>query len=332
MTVATKTNSASPPAGPGKPGRQRRRRGREVNGILLLDKPIGLSSNQALQKAKRLFQANKAGHTGSLDPLASGMLPLCFGQATKVSGWLLEADKCYEVVASIGLRTDTADAEGKVVETSEVTEISRVQLEQALDQFRGDIEQIPPMYSALKKDGQRLYELARKGQVVERAPRSVCIHELEILHFDAQQPRLRVRCSKGTYIRTLVEDIAAAAGTLAHVIELRRTLVEPFGQETMVSMEQLEAGALSPESLDSLLLPTDRALEAYPAVHLGASEAFYLRNGHAVSYPGGEPGAIVRLYDEKGGFLGVGELLGDGQVAPKRLFAGPLPGQQIAEK
>jgi tRNA pseudouridine55 synthase len=310
------------------PARQPQRRipKRDVNGILLLDKPIGITSNRALQIAKRLFQARKAGHTGSLDPLATGMLPLCFGQATKVSSWLLDADKIYEVEAFIGAKTDTADADGEVIAESSLTEVSREQLDLALAAHRGPIEQIPPMYSALKHNGKRLYELARDGQEVERPPRPVTIHELEVVQFDPSRPQLRVRCSKGTYIRTLVETIAEAMGTVAHVAALRRISVSPFEGQPLIGMDQLEAAAADPAALEDLLLPVDSALQAQPDVQLSANEAFYLRNGHAVSHVSRDLSGFVRIYDENRLFLGVGEILDDGRVAPRRLFAVPASG------
>ncbi len=308
---------------PAKATQRRRARGRMLDGILLLDKPIGMTSNRALQIAKRLFDANKAGHTGSLDPLASGMLPVCFGHATKTSSWLLDANKTYEVVAAIGVRTDTADADGSEIECSPVTEISEPQLEAALTRFRGDIMQVPPMYSALKKDGRRLYELARAGQEVERAARPVTIHQLEIQAFDPAAPRLRVHCSKGTYVRTLVEDIAAAMGTLAHVSELRRTAVEPFGGQPMVTLAALEALNEDAAARDALLLPVDAALQAFPAVYLDAGATFYISNGHAVNAAGAPSGGLVRLYDPDGLLLGIGEVSERGQIAPKRLFPRP---------
>ena len=305
----------------GQSGQFRRKNVRDVNGILLLDKPMGMTSNRALQKIKHLYGARKAGHTGSLDPLATGMLPLCFGQATKVSHWLLDADKVYEVEAAMGARTDTADADGQVVETSAVT-ISRPMLEAALDAHRGKIEQVPPMYSALKQDGQRLYKLAREGKEVERKARQVEIYELSIVHYDPARPVLRVRCSKGTYVRTLIETIAAAMGTVAHVAALRRTVLGPFASGGMVTLEQVAALAGDNDALDRLLIPADRALEAFPAIELTADEAFYLRHGHTVGHaPQGLSGP-VRVYDQDARFLGIGEILPDGGIAPKRLFAG----------
>lgn len=305
-------------------GRTRRRRQdlRVVDGLLLLDKPVGITSNEALQRAKRLFEARKAGHTGSLDPLASGMLPLCFGQATKVSAFLLGADKVYRVRARFGSRTDTADADGKVVEESRITEVSQIALETALSKFRGDIQQVPPMYSALRKDGRRLYELAREGREVEREPRPVTIHSLDIEEYDPTHPVLRVRCSKGTYVRTLVEDIAAAAGTLGHVAALRRLTVEPFPDDGLVSLTALEqaAEAGGMEALDRFLLPIDAALDGWPSIYLTKDEAYYVRQGHPVHTRVADESGRVRIYDEARRFLGIGEVLRDGRLAPKRLF------------
>jgi tRNA pseudouridine55 synthase len=297
---------------------------RIVDGILLLDKPIGITSNRALQIAKRLYQARKAGHTGSLDPLASGMLPLCFGQATKVSGFLLEADKEYEVEALIGARTDTADADGVVTETSTKDSVTPAELEAALEANRGPQDQVPPMYSALKQNGKRLYDLARQGIEVERPARPVTIHELTVLRFDPQRPLLRVRCSKGTYVRSLVESIAEHMGTLAHVVALRRTSVGSFAAEPLVTLEELEARQGDLAALDELLFAPDVALSGYPEVRLSASEAFYLLNGHAVGHAGAGIEGLVRVYDEKACFLALGEVQPDGQVAPKRLFTNPV--------
>lgn len=298
---------------------------RAVNGLLLLDKPVGVTSNQALQRAKRMYRARKAGHTGSLDPLASGMLPLCFGQATKLSAYLLDANKTYRVTARFGARTDTADAEGQVIETSRVTELGRAQLETALERFRGDIMQVPPMYSALKKDGKRLYELARAGQEVERAARPVTIHSLEIDHWDPAEPVLNVRCSKGTYVRTLVEDIAAAAGTLGHVAALRRLAVEPFPETGLVTMNDLEQAAEEgPDALDALLRPLDDAVPDWPEVALNRDQAYYLSQGQPVHAQVAGLTGLVRVYGADRRFLGLGEVTPDGRLAPKRLFTEPL--------
>jgi tRNA pseudouridine55 synthase len=287
---------------------------------LLLDKPAGITSNRALQIAKRIFQARKAGHTGSLDPLATGMLPLCFGHATKVSGRLLDADKEYEVQLQLGSRTDTADADGEIVATSEKCAVTEIELEAALAANRGEQDQVPPMYSALKHDGERLYKLARQGIEVERPSRRVQIYELDLLRFDPHRPELRVRCSKGTYIRSLVEAIAQQMGTLAHVTVLRRTNVAQFAGLSMVTIEQLEALEGDMGALDALLEPPDIALADYPEVQLSEAEAFYLLNGQAVGHADRSIDGQVRIYDQARQFLGLGEVLADGRIAPRRLF------------
>ncbi len=294
---------------------------RDVDGIILLDKPPGMTSNRVLQKVKWLFRARKAGHTGSLDPLASGMLPICLGQATKVSAFLLDAAKTYTVEARWGQQTDTADADGQVVAESSCDAVSEAQLSAALAQFRGDMMQIPPMYSALKHNGRRLYELARAGEQVAREPRAVTIYSLEILGFDTHRPVLQVRCSKGTYVRTLVEDIAAACSTLGHVAALRRTAIDPFGQGPLVSLDALMALEDDLEGLDAHLRPVDTAIADWAALELGADQAYYLRRGNPVAAQcGGIAPGRVRLYDPEQRFLGIGEILGDGRVAPRRLF------------
>lgn len=299
-------------------GRRSRRR---VDGLLLLDKPPGLTSNQALQRVKRLYQARKAGHTGSLDPLASGLLPVCFGQATKLSAYLLDADKTYRVTAKWGTATDTGDADGEVIAESDVVTVDRAVLEATLRSFRGALEQVPPMYSALKQNGKRLYELAREGREVPREPRRIRIESLDIETFDPRQPVLRVHCSKGTYVRTLIEDIARAAGTLGHVAALRRTSVLPFADARMVDLEALDAAAAEgPEALDAYLLPLDRALADWPSLELNRAESYYLLQGHPVNAASRTGEGLVRLYDEEQRFLGIGEVLTDGRVAPKRLF------------
>jgi tRNA pseudouridine55 synthase len=268
-----------------------------------------------------LFSARKAGHTGSLDPLASGMLPLCFGQATKLSAYLLDADKSYRVTARFGARTDTADADGEIVERADVTTVERETLVAAMAGLRGEIMQVPPMYSALKKDGKRLYELARAGLEVERQARPVTIHEFEIESFDPVEPVLGVRCSKGTYVRTLVEDVAAAAGTLGHVAALRRLSVGPFPEAGLVTMDELVAAAEDgPAALEALLRPIDEAIADWPAIELNGDQAYYLLRGNPVhACAAAEPG-LVRVYGDGGLFLGVGEVLRDGRLAPKRLF------------
>ncbi len=299
---------------------RRRQKGRNVQGILLLDKPLGETSNGALQQVKRIYNARKAGHTGSLDPLATGLLPICFGSATKISAFLLDADKRYWVQVRLGVTTSTADTEGEVLETRPVEGIDRDAVERVLERFRGEIQQIPPMYSALKHKGERLYKLAREGIEVEREPRTVQIRELTLLACEPPQLELDVRCSKGTYVRTLAEDIGAALGTGAHVTALRRTGVGPFGEQGMVTAETLhrcqEQGMAA---LDALLLPVESALSDWPEVRLSPDTAFYLRQGQPVLVPNAPVSGRVRLYDANG-FLGVGEILDDGRVAPKRLL------------
>ncbi len=306
----------------GLPKRQRR----SVDGVLLLDKPVGVTSNGALQRVKWLFRARKAGHTGSLDPLASGMLPICLGQATKVSAYLLDADKSYRVTARFGIRTDTADADGTVIEESDINTIARTALETALIRLTGKIEQVPPMYSALKKDGKRLYELARQGIEVEREARPVTIHRLTIERFDPQAPVLRVECSKGTYVRTLVEDLAAELGTCGHVAALRRLSVGPFVNTGLVTMEQVEAAAAAgDDALDALLVPADSALSNWPAVDLNREQAWYVCQGNPVQVGRSPRAGFCRIYDDRARFLGVGEALLDGRIAPKRLFVASEP-------
>ncbi|HEX6549179.1 MAG TPA: tRNA pseudouridine(55) synthase TruB [Gammaproteobacteria bacterium] len=308
-----------------KPQQQRRREYRDVHGVLLLDKPVGMTSNQALQHVRRLFNARKAGHTGSLDPLATGLLPLCFGEATKISSFLLDSDKRYAVTARLGVRTRTGDAEGEVIETCPVPALTDADIERALAGFMGEIQQIPPMYSALKHQGQRLYDLAREGVEVERAPRSVTIREIELIRHDADGLELTVRCSKGTYIRTLIEDIAVALGTCAHVIALRRFEVGPFGGKDglpMHSLEELRELATAPGRLDQTLLPVDSALSHWPAAHLGTEAAWYFGRGQAVVVPAAPTAGWLRVYDGER-FLGLGEVIPDGRIAPRRMIRIP---------
>ncbi|MDH5735465.1 MAG: tRNA pseudouridine(55) synthase TruB, partial [Gammaproteobacteria bacterium] len=260
----------------------RKKKGRPVHGVLLLDKPLHMSSNHALQRVKRLFAAQKAGHTGSLDPLATGMLPVCLGEATKISAFLLDANKTYRFKCQLGTRTATADAEGEVIETLPFEHVTLKDVETIIPRFIGDIEQIPPMYSALKKDGQRLYELARQGVEVERKPRPVTIYRLDILGFEQGELELEVECSKGTYVRTLAEDIGKALGTGAYVTLLHRLTVGPYSGD-MISLDQLEQ--LSEHGFDRLdaeLLPVDSGIIDWPEVRLDADSAFYVRQGQPV--------------------------------------------------
>lgn len=294
---------------------------RDVSGILILDKPRGMSSNQALQKVRWLLNAEKAGHTGSLDPLATGVLPLCFGEATKFSQYLLDADKGYETVAQLGVTTTTGDAEGEVLEQRDVT-VGRDELEAALGRFRGEIQQVPPMYSALKKDGQPLYKLARAGEVVEREARSVTIARLELLAFDSTKATLSVSCSKGTYIRTLVEDLGQVLGCGGHVAELRRTQAGPFNLSQAISLEELEKAHAEGgnEALDRFLLPSDSGLEHWPLVQLSEHSAYYWLHGQPVRAPEAPKFGMLRVQDHTGRFIGIGEVSDDGRIAPRRLI------------
>lgn len=302
-------------------GKRRRLKGRPVNGILLLDKPIGGSSNKILQEVKHIFKAAKAGHTGNLDPLASGMLPLCFGEATKISAFLLDADKRYQGICKLGVRTTTADCEGEVIEERPVPELNEAQIEAVLDRFRGEIQQIPPMYSALKQNGVPLYKLAREGKVVEREARTVQIHKLELINFSGDELELSVHCSKGTYIRTLVEDIGEVLNCGAHLIQLRRTTVGPFEESGMVTMAQIEAAAEEgTDALDALLLPMEDALKSWPDIILTETSLFYVLQGQPVQVPQAPAEGMVRLFSQGGQFIGVGQVLDDGRIGPKRLM------------
>lgn len=301
------------------------RRGRPVDGILLLDKPLGVSSNHALQSVKRLYEAAKAGHTGSLDPLATGVLPLCFGEATKFSQYLLDADKAYESTFVLGTVTDTGDAEGRVLEDKDASGVTESNVITALQAFEGDIEQIPSMFSAIKQGGQPLYKLARKGLEVERKPRSVVIKTLQMRAFrggERPEADIYLECSKGTYVRSLAEDLGRAIGCGAFVSALRRTRAGPFGIEDSMTLNALEAlkGAGESGQLDTLLLPTDAALGALPLVRLSESSGFYMRQGQPVMVSNGPRDGIVRVALDSGEFLGVGEMLDDGRVAPRRLI------------
>ncbi|TBU78537.1 tRNA pseudouridine(55) synthase TruB [Phytopseudomonas daroniae] len=294
---------------------------RKVDGIILLDKPKGFSSNAALQKVRWLLNAEKAGHTGSLDPLATGVLPLCFGEATKFSQYLLDADKGYETVMQLGVTTTTADAEGEVLERREV-KVAAADIEALLPRFRGDISQIPPMYSALKRDGQPLYKLARAGEVVEREARSVTIARLELLDCTADKASLAVDCSKGTYIRTLVEDIGQLLGCGAHVAELRRVKAGPFGLVQTVSLEELERvhAEGGNEAVDRFLQPVDSGLEHWPLLSFSEHSSFYWLQGQPVRASDAPKFGMVRVQDHNGRFIGIGEVSEDGRIAPRRLI------------
>lgn len=292
---------------------------RKVDGVLLLDKPLGMTSNGALQKARWLFNAAKAGHTGTLDPLATGLLPLCFGEATKFAGELLDADKAYRATVRLGIVTDTADAEGRVVETRPVT-VGEAEIRNLLPRFTGIQMQVPPMYSALKRDGTPLYELARQGIEVERTPREVTIHALEFLGWSGDSFELDVSCSKGTYVRTLAADIGAVLGCGAHLSALRRTRVGDLDVATAVTLEQIEAEAA--DRRDGLLMAPDALLAGLPAVLLNEREAAQLLLGQTVRWAGA-PGSRCRV-SGPGGFIGLGEFSADGWLQPKRLIASSL--------
>ena len=300
---------------------RRRANRRDVDGILLLDKPAGYSSNQALSKAKRLFRAAKAGHTGSLDPMATGMLVVCFGQATKVSGLLLDASKRYQATLRLGQASDSLDADGALSAPVAIPDLTEAEVGAAIASFEGEGTQIPPMYSALKHQGQRLYTLARAGQEVERAARNIVVHEIRLLRFDPPDVSFDVHCSKGTYVRVLGADIAQSLGTQGHLIALRRTGLGPFS-DGMRSFAELEAMAeRGLEALDGVLLPADSALSSLRALTLSAEGRERIVHGQAASCAADRPcGQQVRLYGPNGRFLGLGEIRVPGEVAPKRLF------------
>lgn len=307
----------------------RQRRGRPIDGILILDKPTGMTSNAALQTVKRLYSAAKAGHTGSLDPLATGVLPLCFGEATKFSQYLLDADKTYRSTFIFGVTTTSGDSDGEVLERTDSSQLTQAIVETALAQFRGDIEQVPSMFSAIKKDGQPLYKLARQGIEVERAARAVTIRELRIEAFrpgstnDSGNTEVDVwiHCSKGTYVRSIAEDLGKALGCGAHVSMLRRVQAGPFGEADCVSLITLE-GLKARDAfieMDKLLRPADTAVHALPKVVLAEAAGFYLRQGQPVLVPKAPTDGLVQLQLATGEFIGVGEILDDGRVAPRRL-------------
>lgn len=305
---------------------EQERKRRDMHGIVLLDKPRGLTSNQALQRVKRLCNARKAGHSGSLDPLATGMLPICLGEATKLSSFMLAANKCYEVKAALGTATATGDSDGDVIEKAPVPALSEQSVLSALDGFLGTIEQVPPMYSALKHEGQRLYTLARKGIEIERPPRSVQIHALDLLSYDSPTLDLRVRCSKGTYVRTLVEDLAKKLGTVGHVTALRRIAVAPFEDRPMTTLAALEAAAeAGPDHVDALLLPVDSALAGWPRLVVAPDNAKRLVQGQAVPAEPGWPQSKVLLYAPEQRFFGIGEILPARRLVPKRIFPALSP-------
>lgn len=310
----------------------KRRKGRAVNGVLLLDKPHGLSSNHALQTVKRIYFAQKAGHTGALDPLATGMLPICLGEGTKFSQYLLDTDKTYQVTAKLGIRTTTSDAGGEVVSEKEVT-VSNEQLAQALDTFRGTTQQVPSMYSALKYQGKPLYKYAREGIEVPRESRDITVFSLELLRFEHDEVELNIHVSKGTYIRTIVDDLGELLGCGAHVSHLRRLAVGSYPIDKMITLPELEAlleqaidQEITPsELLDPLLLPMQSAVTGMPKVYVDDVSANFLRHGNPVrAYKAPAEGSLQVYigedeHDENAEFIGVGFINDDGQVAPKRI-------------
>ena len=293
-----------------------------MNGILVVDKPAGISSNDVVQQAKRLFGAQKVGHTGSLDPLATGVLPLCFGEATKFSQYLLDADTQYWAQVRLGITTETAAADGEVIAQADTSGITESQVTAALETFVGEIEQIPSMYSALKHQGQPLYKLARQGIEVERAPRRISIYSAELLQFSEASIELRVHCSKGTYIRSLAEDLGAALGCGGHVSALRRLAAGPYEEAQATTLDELrEVGDV--REMDALLLPVSSAVGSWPAVRLHEDTAHYVRQGQPVQVAHAPTDGWVQIFElaEEDRFLGVGEILTDGRVAPRRLVA-----------
>ncbi|EPB0199571.1 tRNA pseudouridine(55) synthase TruB [Vibrio parahaemolyticus] len=305
----------------------RRRKGRPINGVILLDKPTGISSNDALQKVKRIYFAEKAGHTGALDPLATGMLPICLGEATKFSQFLLDSDKRYRVIAKLGERTNTSDSDGEVVETRPV-DVTLEKLEACIEKFRGESDQVPSMFSALKYQGKPLYEYARKGIEVPRESRKITVYEIVHHRFEGDEVEMEVHCSKGTYIRTIVDDLGEMLGCGAHVTMLRRTAVAKYPYEKMVTLEQLNElleqahrEEIAPrELLDPLLMPMDTAVEDLPEVNLIPELADMVQHGQPVQVLGApEQGSLRLTMGEERLFIGVGEMNDDGKIAPKRL-------------
>ena len=301
--------------------RQRRRRVRNISGIVVLDKANGLSSNAALQEVKRLYEANKAGHAGSLDPLATGVLPVCLGEATKVSQFLLDSDKRYRTRIKLGIRTDNGDSEGSIIERNEGISVSRKAIERALTKFKGEVEQVPPMHSAIKMNGVPLYKLARKGITVEREPRLVTLYQICLVEFVNSELELEISCSKGTYIRTIADDLGQELGCGAHVIELRRTQAGVFTEKDSISAEELalEKENRGLDKIDQFLIPMDRAIQDLPEVNLPSITASHVKNGQAVLVRHLPKNGLVRMYEDEQ-FIGIGSIDDDGKVAPRRLI------------
>ncbi len=299
---------------------RRRSKGRDLNGLLLLDKSTGASSNRALQKVKAIFNAKKAGHTGTLDPLATGLLIICFGRTTKISNFLLNADKQYQVTFRLGIKTSSGDTDGEIVEQCDATSITQKQIIQAAAKLTGDIKQTPPMVSALKHQGKRLYELARKGFVVDRKPRNVKIHNFDLIDRQQDYVTMHVTCSKGTYIRTLVEDLGEILSCGAHVTELRRTALGPFIDPLMYKIDEIEQLAAKGEfKLDEILLPVDEAIKEYPAVSVDDAIMLDIEHGRPIQLLELSKHEKVRIYDKEMQFYGVASINEQGKTVVKRL-------------
>ncbi len=300
-----------------------KRKGRQLSGIFLLDKEKGLTSNKALQQIKHLFGADKAGHTGSLDPLATGVLPICFGQATKFSRFLLDAEKSYETTIRLGVTTESGDTEARVVQTRSTDSLNMDRLEKALEMYRGKTQQIPPMFSALKVGGERLYKLARKGITVDREPRDIEIYELNLLSLNGDEAKLFIRCSKGTYVRTLVEDIGESIGCGAHIRDLRRLQVAAFSIRDCFTLNSILGLRKKYELLDAKLLPVDSALIGWPRIYVPEESQLSLRHGKTISVESLAPLGLVTIYSKNSKrpaeFLGIGEFLANGRLLPKKM-------------
>lgn len=298
---------------------RRNKKGRPVTGIVLVDKPSGHSSNHVLQQVKRLFNARKAGHTGSLDPLASGVLPVCLGEATKLSGYLLDADKQYLVTCQLGVTTDSGDSDGQVLEQTPIPEFDQQALQSIIDTFIGEQDQVPPMFSALKHQGQPLYKLARQGIEIERKSRRICIYAIDLIDYTDTTFTLSVRCSKGTYIRTLVEDISHRLGCGGHVIMLRRTAVAGFALDDAITLDELQQRS-EQQILDQSLIAAEEALPDWPAIEVDEAGVTALGYGRQIKTSMPFQCANVRLFDPNGTFLGLGDMRPDGVIQPKRMF------------
>ncbi len=299
----------------------RKKRGNPINGIVLLDKPYEISSNKALQIVKGIYKAQKAGHTGSLDPLATGMLPICFGEATKISAFLLDADKRYSFDCKLGKITSTGDVEGEILKTAPVPNLTEQEIKAVLQKFLGEINQVPPMYSALKQDGKRLYELARKGIEVERKSRKVTIYDLQLISHTADTLSLEVQCSKGTYVRSLAEDIGNEIGCGAFVSRLHRISVNPFPVDGMVTLDYIrQLQEDGDDALHKILLPMDCGVPEWPAISLTEDMVFYFRRGQQLMLSGKNFDSLVKVYDPDGVFIGIAQGDGSGSFSPKRVF------------